>query len=131
MGRFRVISVGLGVLLVWTAAAFAAGHIEASTKFLLAWGKGNWDDLASVAADKVIVTVGGKEATIDVAGKKADAALVFPFKGLSTVRVGGEVKGVTVDEITVKLGGDSKTGKGTLTIEDRGGKAVITRVAVE
>jgi hypothetical protein len=121
----------IGGVLLWAGAAAAAGHIEAATKFLLAWGKGHWEDLSGIAADTVTVTVAGKDVTIDVAGKKAEAALVLPFKGLSAVRVNGAVKGVTVDEITVKVGSESKTGRGTLTMEEKAGRPIVTRVAVE
>ena len=41
-------SVVGGVLLLSAALAYGGGPIEASTKFLLAWGKGNWDDLAAL-----------------------------------------------------------------------------------
>ena len=63
-----------GALLLSAALAYGGGHIEASTKFLLAWGKGNWDDLATVATEKVTVTVGGKDALIDVVNRKAEVA---------------------------------------------------------
>lgn len=131
MRKVIAVSVVGGALLLSAALAQGAGHIEASTKFLLAWGRESWDDLATVAADKVTVTVGGEAAVIDVAGKKAEAVLVFPFKGLSTVRVDGAVKGVTVDEITVKVGSAEKKGKGTLTIQEKDGKPVITKASVE
>ncbi len=131
MRNIVAVSVVGGVLMCSAILAHAAGHIEASTKFLLAWGKGNWNDLATVAAEKVTVTVAGKDAVLDVAGKKAEATLVLPFKGLSTVRVAGAVKGVTVDEITVKMGSEEKKGKGTLTIQEKDGKPVITKVAIE
>jgi hypothetical protein len=119
------------VLLLTAGVAQASTHIEAAVKFLTAWGKGNWEELASVAGTKVTVSVGGKESVIDVAGKKAEATLVFPFKGLTAVRVEGKVKGVTVDEITVKASGEEKKGKGTLTLEEKDGKVTITKVSVE
>jgi len=117
-------SVVGGVLLLFAALAYGAGHIEASTKFLLAWGKGNWDDLATVATETVTVTVGGKDALIDVVDKKAEVALVFPFRGISSVRVDGAVKGVTVEEITVRIGSEEKKAKGALTIQEKDGKPV-------
>lgn len=123
-------SVVGGVLLLSAALAYGGGHIEASTKFLLAWGKGNWDDLATVATEKVTVTIGGKDALID-ANKKAEVALVFPFRGISSVRVDGAVTGVTVEEITVRIGSEEKKGKGTLTIQEKDGKPVISKVSVE
>ncbi len=131
MRQAITISVVGGVLLLSAALAYGGGHIEASTKFLLAWGKGNWDDLATVATEKVTVTVGGKDALIDVVNKKAEVALVFPFRGISSVRVDGAVTGVTIEEITVRIGSEEKKGKGTLTIQEKDGKPVITKVSVE
>jgi hypothetical protein len=120
-----------GVLLLTVGAVQASTHIEAAVKFLTAWGKGSWEELAGVAGEKVTVSISGKESVIDVAGKKADVKLVFPFKGLSIVRVEGKVKGVTVDEIAVKVGSEEKKGKGTLTLEEKNGKVMITKVSVE
>lgn len=131
MRQAITISVVGGVLLLSAALAYGGGPIEASTKFLLAWGKGNWDALATVAPEKVTVTVGGKDALIDVVNKKAGVALVFPFRGISSVRVDGAVKGVTIEEITVRIGSEEKKGKGTLTIQAKDGKPVITKVSVE
>ncbi len=133
--RLRHCSLAIGLaaatLAVSAGAALGAGHIEAAQSFLLSWGKAQWEDLAQVAADRVPVTAGGKEASIDVAGRKVEATLVFPFKGLATVREGGAVKAVTVAEITVKVGGEDKKGKGVLAVEERDGKTRITRVTVE
>jgi hypothetical protein len=126
------LAAGLAAALALApGAALAAGHIEAAQGFLLAWGKGQWEEMAQVAADKVRVTVGGREGAIDVAGRKADATLVLPFKGLATVREGGAVKAVTVEEITVKVGGEEKKGKAVLAVEDKDGKTRVTRVTVE
>ncbi len=131
MQRVIAVSVVGGVLLLSPAIAHGGDHIEASTKFLLAWARGDWTDLATVAADTVTVTVGGKQTVIDVAAKKAENLLVLPFRGLSTVRVDGAVKGVTVEEITVKVGSEEKKGKGTLTIQEKDGRSVIIKVSVE
>lgn len=106
-------------------------HIQAAQTFLMAWGKGNWDEARTVSAEKVPVKVGDKEFTLDLTGGKAEAVLVFPFRGISTVRVEGKVKGVTVDEIGLKAGETEKRGKGTLTLEEKDGKFVVTAVAVE
>lgn len=106
-------------------------QIQAAQTFLLAWGKGNWDEAKAVAAEKVTVKVGDKTFTLDPAGGKAEAMLVFPFKGISTVRVEGKVKGVTVDELGVKAGDAETRGKGTLTLEEKEGKFLVTAVAVE
>jgi hypothetical protein len=106
-------------------------HIRAAYTFLIAWGKGEWNAAKAVAAENVVVKVGEKEFTLDLATGKAEATLVFPFKGLSTVRVEGKVKGVTVDEITLKAGETEKRGKGALTLEEKGGQFLVTGVAVE
>jgi len=45
--------------------------------------------------------------------------------------VDGAVTGVTVEEITVRIGSEEKKGKGTLTIQEKDGKPVITKVSVE
>ena len=122
-----------GAALLLTAAAVEAEseHIDAATRFLLAWGRGNWEELGMVAADKVTVSAGDKESVIDVAAKKADAALVFPFKGLSTVRTDGKVTGVAVDDITVKVGGEEKKGKGMVMLEEKDGKITVTKLTVQ
>jgi len=117
-------SVVGGVLLLSAALAYGGGHIEASTKFLLAWGKGNCDYHATVATETVTVTVGGKDALIDVVNRKAEVALAFPFRGISSVRVDGAVTGVTVEEITVRIGSEEKKGKGTLTIQEKARRGV-------
>ncbi len=106
-------------------------HIKAAHTFLMAWGKGKWEEAKAVAADKVTVKAGDKEYALDVAGGKADAALVFPFKGLSTVRAGGKVEKIAVEEIGVKTEGAEKRGKGSLALEEKGGQFVVTGVTVE
>lgn len=113
------------------AAADVPAHIQAAQTFLLAWGKGNWGEAKAVASEKVAVKVGDKTFTLDPAAGKADAMLVFPFKGISTVRVEGKVKGVTVEEIGVKVGEAETRGRGTLTLEEKEGKFLVTGVAVE
>src|SRR5436189_47279 len=42
-----------GAALLLTAAAVEAepGHIDAAARFLLAWGRGNWEELASLHDD--------------------------------------------------------------------------------
>lgn len=106
-------------------------QIHVANTFLRAWGKGRWDEARAVAADSIPVKVGDKQYTLDIAGGKAEALLVFPFKGLSTVREGGKVKGVTVDEITLKMEGTEKRGKGTLTLEEKDGRFRVIGVTVE
>ena len=131
MKSVQVMVAVMMAVLALVGVVDAAGHIQAATKFLLGWGKGNWADVAATAVDKVTVSAGGKESTIDVAGKKAEATLVLPFKGLSTVREDGKVKAVTVKELTIKVGGEEKKGKGTLSLEEKDGKTTVTKVTVE
>jgi hypothetical protein len=83
------------------------------------------------AAGKVTVKVGGTDYTLDAEAKKADAQLVLPFRSLSSIREKGNVTGVTVDEMTVKAGGAEKKGKGTLTLDEKDGKFIVTGVTVE
>lgn len=118
-------------LLVPATEAWAGGHIEASHRFLMAWGKSNWEELAAVAGQKVPVATAGKEVLIDVAGRRAGAILLFPFRGLSAVRVDGDVKGVTLEEIAVRLGSEEKKGKGALTLEEKDGRVTVIKVAIE
>src|SRR5574337_568354 len=132
MVRLRKI-VALSLVALFVAVpvwAQAPSHITAAQGFLMAWGKANWDGLKSQSAGKVTVNVGGTDYALDAEGQKADVQLVLPFRGLSTVREKGKVTGVTVDEITVKAGGAEKKGKGKLTLEEQGGKFIVTGVNV-
>lgn len=129
-GKIAVVSL-VALLGVVPALAQAPAHIQVAQEFLLGWGKGNWDAVKAHAAGKVTVKVGSTGYTLDPEAGKADVRLVLPFGGLSTVRVEGKVKGVTVDEITVRAGGAEKKGKGTLTLEEKDGKFTVTSVAVE
>jgi len=131
MKRQTVGLVACCALLVASTSVEAAGYIDTAAKFLTAWGRGNWEELATVAADRVIVSVDGKDSVIDVTSKKTDVTLVFPFKGLSTVRTGGAVTGVSVDDITVMVKGEEKKGKGTLTLAESDGKITVVKVVVQ
>ena len=128
----KLIALSLAVLVgAAPAVAQAPPQIQTALEFLLGWGKGNWQAVKVQAAGKLTVKVGGTDYTLDAPAGKAEVQLVFPFGGLSTVRVEGKVKGVTVEEITVKAGGTEKKGKGTLTLEEKDGKFTVTSVAVE
>lgn len=133
MVRFSTLVASLAMVLFSGAHAWAQmpPHIQTAQEFLLGWGKGNWEAAKAQAGGKVTVKVGGADYAVDAEAKKADAQLVLPFRGLSSVRVEGKVKGVTVDEITVKAGGAEKKGKGTVTLEEKDGKFTVTSVAVE
>lgn len=127
---FMIIALSL-LLAVVSASAQAPPHIQAAHEFLLGWGKANWEAVKAHAADKVAVKVGGADHALDVVGRKAEVQLVLPFRGLAAVRVGANVKGVTVEEITVRAGGAERKGKGTVTLEEKDGKFTVTSVAVE
>ncbi|MFQ5828544.1 MAG: hypothetical protein ACE5JD_05240 [Candidatus Methylomirabilia bacterium] len=113
------------------APAAMAPQIQAAYDFLVAWGRGRLGEVRSVAADTVVVRSGEDEYLVDVASGTADPMLVFPFRGLSTVRVEGRVKGVTVEQLTIKAGGVEIQGRGTLTLEERDGEFIVTGVSVE
>ncbi len=133
MIRFgKIVALSLVALLgVTPALAQAPPYITAAQEFLQGWGKGNWDAVKARSAGKVTVKVGGTEYALDVEAKKADAQLVLPFRGLSTVREKGKVTGVSVDEMTVKAGGAEKKGKGRVALEEKDGKFTVTGVTVE
>jgi hypothetical protein len=97
-----------------------AEHIQTAQKFLTAWGRGQWDDLRSVAADEVTVRIGERAYVIAPAAAKAEVKLVFPYRGLSTVRVEGKVKGITLEEIGLMVNGEQIRGAGTLTLQEDG-----------
>jgi hypothetical protein len=128
----QVASLWLVVLLgVGHAWAQASPHIQAVQEFLLAWGKGDWDALKAQTGGKVTVKVGGAESTLDAGAEKADAKLVLPFRGLSSVREKSKVTGVTVEQITVQVGGQEKKGKAMVTLEEKDGRFTVTGVALE
>ena len=113
------------------AAGGAPPQIEAARTFLMSWGKGKADEAKAVAVEKVTVKVGDKEFPLDLAGGKPAVTLVLPFKGLSTVREGGKVKSVSVEQLHLKAGDVDKQGKGTVTVEEKDGKFQVTGVTVE
>jgi hypothetical protein len=125
-GLWLVLLLGVG-----HAWAEAPPHIQAVQEFLLAWGKGDWDALKARTGGKVTVKVGGAESTLDAGTKKADAQLVLPFRGLSSVREKSKVTGVTVEQITVQVGGQEKQGKATVSLEEKDGGFSITGVTIE
>jgi len=106
-------------------------HVDAVTTFLKAWGHGKLEDAKAVAADKVDLKMGGKTYTIDVASGKADAKILLPFRGLSSIRDDGKMKGVAVNEIKVSAGGEEKTGKAKVMTDETGGTVKVTSVEVE
>jgi len=93
-------------------------------------GEQGWTDAKDNAAEKVTLKVAGKELALDLAAKKADARVV-KFQKVSTLRDGTAVKGVSLDNVELKLGADSHSGKGTLLMEEKDGKWVVTSLEVE
>jgi hypothetical protein len=115
-----------------TVSADGKMHLDAATAFLKAWGKGRWDDLKPVAADKVAVKVGDKSYDLDVAAGKSDVKPVLPFRGLATVRNEGKVVAISVSELSLKAeGGTEKHGKARLATEDKQGQVRVTAVEME
>jgi hypothetical protein len=107
----------------------APPHIRRAQTFLVAWGHQKWDDLKSVAALQVTVRVGDKTFTLEPATQKSEVALVFPFHGLSTVREGEEVTGITVAELGLKVGDNETRGPATLMLKKQDGEFWVTEVA--
>lgn len=133
MIRFgKVAALWLAVLLgVGRSWAEAPTHIQTVQEFLLAWGRGDWDALRAQTGGKMTVSAGKSEYALDADAKKADAQLVLPFRGLSSVREKGKVTGVTVDQIAVQAGGQEKKGKATVTLQEKDGRFTVTGVAME
>jgi hypothetical protein len=98
-----------------------AEHIQTARKFLMAWGHQRWDDLRHVAADQVTIRIGDKSYVLAPGMGKSEVELVFPFRGLSTVRVEGMVKGITIEDVGLKVGSDEVRGPGTLTLQEEAG----------
>jgi hypothetical protein len=111
-----------------TAVAFMSGLTHCSRPG--AAGAQAWAQVAANASDKLTLKVGGKDVAIDLANKKSDAKVV-KFAKASTVRDGATVKGVAFDTVEVKNGADDHTGKGTLSMEQKDGKWVVTSLEVD
>src|SRR2546428_3898117 len=97
-------------------------HIQTALTCLTAWGTQRWDELKTVAAVQVTVKVGDKAFTLEPAAQKAEVALVFPFRGLSTVRQDEKVKGVMVEELGLKVGDSETRGPGSITLKGQDGE---------
>lgn len=118
----------LGVLVAllfataaWAEQAAATGQpIETAHTFLMAWGHERWDELKTVAGDQITVRVGDKTYSLQP-GSSFEVKLVFPFRGLSTVRADGAVKGIAVQDLGLKVGDNEVRGTGTLTLDEKDG----------
>ncbi|MGH7319677.1 MAG: hypothetical protein ACRELA_08640 [Candidatus Rokuibacteriota bacterium] len=139
MRDFRLIAIPMLVVLALLAmvtpsqaqtADGAPPHIQTARTFLTAWAHQRWDDLKTVAADKVTVRLGDKSFTLEPAAQKSDVMIVVPFRGLSTVRVDGKVKGITVEEMGLKVGDNETRGPGTITLSEENGAYRVIGVSV-
>ncbi len=127
--------MALAAVVLSPAAAAAQqangpAHIAAVHQFLLAWGHERWEELQAVAADTVTVRLGDKVLTLEPAARKADVRVVFPFRGLSTVRAGAEIKGVSVDELALRMGEQETRGPATVTLQQHEGGYRVTAVSL-
>jgi hypothetical protein len=121
------------------AAAEGRPYVDAAVAFLKGLthssragdaGEQGWSEAKENAAEKVVFKVAGKEMALDLAGKKADARVV-KFQKVATLREGAAVKGVTLDNVELKIGADSHSGKATLLMEEKDGKWMVTSVEVD
>jgi hypothetical protein len=103
------------------ADAQAPPHVQTAHTFLVAWGNQRWDELRTVATEQVTVRVGDKVFTLEPAAQKSEVALVFPFRGLSTIRADGKVNGITVEELGLKVGDNEMRGPGTIMLKEQDG----------
>ena len=101
--------------------AEAPQHVRTAHTFLMAWGNQRWDELRTVATEQVTVRVGDKVFTLEPAAQKSEVALVFPFRGLSTIRADGKVNGITVEDLGLKVGDNEMRGPGTIMLKEQDG----------
>jgi hypothetical protein len=55
----------------------------------------------------------------------------FPFRGLSTLRNGTDVKAVTVSELGLRIGDKEMRGPATMALKEDGGQFRVISVAVD
>ena len=111
------------------ADAEAPRHVRTAHTFLMAWGNQRWDELRTVAADEVTVRVRDKVFKLEPAAQKSEVTLVFPFRGLSTIRADGQVKGITVEELGLKVGDSDTRGPGTIMLKEQNGEFRVIGVS--
>ncbi len=132
--RIRIAMLVALVALVFAASAgaqqpaAAPGPIEIAQTFLMAWGHERWDELKSVAGEQVTIRVGDKTYTLKP-GSASEVKLVFPFSGLSTVRVNDAVTGVAIAVLALKVGDNEVRGSGTLTFQEKDGGFKVVGVS--
>lgn len=106
-------------------------HIAAAHAFLMAWGHEKWDQMKDVSADAVPVKLGDKTFRLEPAARKSEVTMQFPFRGLSTVRNGTEVTGVTVSELAVRYDGQEMRGPATMMLKEEAGQYRVIGVALD
>ena len=131
--RSRLAMLGVLVVLLFATAAWAeqaaiSPPIETARTFLMAWGHEKWDELKTVAGDQVTVRVGDKTYVLQP-GSNSEVKLVFPFRGLSTVRADGAVKGIAIEDLVLKVGDNEVRGTGTLTLDEKDGNFTVVGVS--
>ena len=94
-------------------------------------GETGWALAKENGAPKVALKVAGKEMEIDVAGAKSPDAHLMRFHKISTLREGEKVKGVTVENVDLKIGDAPHSGKATVLMEEKDGKWIVTSIEVE
>ncbi|PYN99745.1 MAG: hypothetical protein DMD89_10180 [Candidatus Rokuibacteriota bacterium] len=106
-------------------------YIEAVRSFLVGWGHESWDQMQAVGADSVSVSMGDKVFAVAPASRKSDIMIVFPFRGLSTVRAGDEVKSVTVQELGLRVGDKETRGPATITVKEENGRYRVVGISLD
>jgi hypothetical protein len=106
-------------------------HITAAHRFLMAWSHEQWDELRAVSADSVAIKIGDKTFALQPASRKSDVAMLLPFRGLSTVRAGADVKGVTVEELHVRAGGKETQGAAMVSLREQAGEFRVVSVSLD
>ena len=86
--------------------------------------------MRDLAADAVTVTLADRTVTVEPAARESDVAVLLPFRGLSTIRSGAEVTGVTVDELALRVGDHELRGPATVTVKAEAGQFRVVGVAV-
>ncbi|HEY7648490.1 MAG TPA: hypothetical protein VID04_05750 [Methylomirabilota bacterium] len=131
--RARIAMLSVLVALLPAAAALAqqasiSPPIETAHTFLMAWGHEKWDELKTVAGEQVTVKVGDKTYSLQP-GANSEVKLVFPFRGLSTVRADGAVKSIAIQDLGIKVGDNEVRGAGTLTLDEKDGSFRVVEVS--
>jgi hypothetical protein len=126
------------IALIWVPVAGGAAdpksgpaHITTTHRFLMAWSHEQWDELRAVSADSVAIKIGDKTFALDPVARKSDVALLAPFRGLSTVRSGTDVKGVTVGELHLRAGGQDTQGAAMVALEEKAGEFRVVSVSLD